>query len=76
MDLPKERESRPRKHFFEEFFRLPETVANLPLVIAPSSGAIADAILQECISPRRASLARSSNPRGVDGASAALSRIL
>lgn len=65
----------PRKRFSEDSARKFDVVVDLLVASGPSSVAIADAILRDCISPRRPSPARLVYFRDFDRAGAAASRV-
>lgn len=62
------------KQFSEDSARPPEVAVYMQVVMSPYSGAIPDAILHECISPRHGSHAHMDSLCGFDSASIASSR--
>lgn len=72
---PEDDNPRPRKLFFEDSARRPEVVANLLVAAGQNSGAIADTILHDRISPRRLPPARVGSPRDFTSAPAAAPRV-
>lgn len=75
LDIPEDDNPRPRKLFSRGSARHVKVVSDLQVAMCPSSGAIADAILHEHISPRRPSPTGLDNPRVANSAVAAAARV-
>lgn len=65
---PHDGKPRPHKHFSEHIAHRPEVVVDMPVTMAPSSGAIADALLHDHNSFCHRYPARVDSSYGLDGA--------